>query len=81
MDTPSITDFPDDLDRLAEWGRRRAAEEGRRPLRGTGGTGGCNGAGPALVSGGDKPRSAGRSGGTPDASGGRGNANPRRGGQ
>ena len=32
MDTPSIADFPDDLDRLAEWQRRRAlAAIGRAP--------------------------------------------------
>lgn len=27
MDTPKIADFPDEMDRLAEWRRRRAAEE------------------------------------------------------
>ena len=29
VDTPAIADFPDELDRLAEWRRRRVEEEGR----------------------------------------------------
>jgi hypothetical protein len=29
MDTPAIADFPDDLDQLREWQRRRAAAEER----------------------------------------------------
>lgn len=27
MDTPAIADYPDDLERLAEWRRRRIDEE------------------------------------------------------
>ncbi len=33
MDTPAIADYPDDLDRLAEWRRRRAVAAQERERR------------------------------------------------